>query len=78
METRESLNDHLSAMANLQYKKNFPMPASEKTIIQAANNLPKLFLPQRKFKKADGLEQSLPANQKVILFTSCNKIQTDF
>ncbi len=64
METRESLNDHLRAIAGLQYEKTFPLPESEVKLIEAAKNLPKTFLPQRKFKRVLG-GQSLPTDTEV-------------
>ena len=63
METRESLNDHLREIADLQYQKTFPLPESEVKLLETAKNLPKLFLPQRKFKKVQG--QSLPIDKEV-------------
>lgn len=64
METRESLNDHLRAIAGLQYEKTFPLPESEVKLIEAAKNLPNTFLPQRKFKRVLG-GQSLPTDTEV-------------
>ncbi|XP_046457734.1 coiled-coil domain-containing protein 93-like isoform X1 [Daphnia pulex] len=64
METRESLNDHLREIADLQYQKTFPLPESEVKLQETAKNLPKLFLPQRKFKKVQG--QSLPIEKEVV------------
>ena len=64
METRESLNDHLRAIAGLQYEKTFPLPESELKLIETAKNLPKTFLPQRKFKRVLG-GQSLPTDSEV-------------
>lgn len=64
METRESLNDHLRAIANVQYKKSFPLPESEVELLKAAKKLPR-FLPQRKFKQVPG-NQPLTEDESVI------------
>lgn len=66
METRESLNDHLRKIAELQYTKTFSLPESEVKLSEAAKNLPNAFLPQRKFKKVIG-EQPLPIEQEVTI-----------
>lgn len=63
METRESLNDHLRKIADLQYQKTFPMPDSEVKLKETAKHLPTVFLPQRKFKKVQG--RSLPIEKEV-------------
>ncbi|XP_057377894.1 coiled-coil domain-containing protein 93-like [Daphnia carinata] len=75
METRESLNDHLRKIADLQYQKTFPLPESEAKLKETANHLPTVFLPQRKFKKVQG--QSLPLEKEVIstlMEYGCNKV----
>ncbi|KAK4011295.1 coiled-coil domain-containing protein 93 [Daphnia magna] len=75
METRESLNDHLRKIADLQYQKTFPLPESEAKLKETANHLPTVFLPQRKFKKVQG--QSLPIEKEVIstlMEYGCNKV----
>lgn len=64
METRESLNDHLRAIANVQYQKSFPIQESEANLLKAAKELPQ-FLPQRKFKRVPG-DQPLTENESVI------------
>jgi hypothetical protein len=63
IETRESLNDHLRKIADLQYQKTFPLPDSEVKLKETARHLPTVFLPQRKFKKVQG--QSLPIEKEV-------------
>lgn len=69
METRESLNDHLRKIADLQYQKTFPLPESEAKLKETANHLPTVFLPQRKFKKVQG--QSLPIEKEVGITIEC-------
>ena len=64
METRESLNDHLRAISNLQYKKSFSMPESEVKLVEAAKKLSQRFVPQRKFKRVTGI-QPLTENESV-------------
>lgn len=75
METRESLNDHLRKIADLQYQKTFPLPESEAKLKETASHLPTVFLPRRKFKKVQG--QSLPIEKEVIstlMEYGCNKV----
>lgn len=66
METRESLNDHLRAIADLQYEKTFPLPEQGIKLTESAKKLPEVFVPQRKFKRLDG--QTLPLEKEVNLY----------
>jgi len=68
METRECLNDHLSSMANLQFRKSFPIPESEKAVTETSKHLSKLFQPQRKFKKVVDPNESLPLEKQVLIY----------
>lgn len=78
METRESLNDHLRAIADLQYKKTFPLPESEVKLIETAKKLPKTFLPQRKFKRLLDEGQALPIDKEVMTHSTVSVLVFTF
>ena len=67
METRESLSNHLNAIAAIRYRKSFPISQDELKMEQTAWNVPKLFQnPPRKFKKVCDPEKPLLPHQQVI------------